>query len=184
MKLSVQMICVLVLTAFATTAFGAQQPAGGDLRTFQIGQRGVSIEVPSGWTARMGGFGADLTVTGPKGRGERATVTISHIGDTDSMRFDDAKTEETRYRAERMELLKMRDGKFLSLIPYRKLSFGEVTGFSIGYRYSTWGKSYVENSSFLYCKGSVYQLQSQSLAAEERGTSKAFERILAGFACR
>ncbi|HJV65294.1 MAG TPA: hypothetical protein VJ550_06170 [Geomonas sp.] len=165
-------------------AQGAQPQAEGDQHTFVIGHHGISMVVPAGWTARLGGFGVDLTVIGPKSRDAQAVVTLSHIGETENLRFDEPKTEEKKYRSERSEWLKMRDGKFLSLIPYRKLSFRDVTGYSIGYRYSTWGKNYVENSSILYCKGSVYQLQSQSAGADERGTAKAFEKMISGFACQ
>lgn len=178
----VAVISTLLVSLLAVTglAWGAQAQAS----TFLIRQKGISLVVPPGWTARLGGFGVDLTVTGPKSRGERSLVTLSHIGETDHLHLDEPKTEEANYRSERSEWLKIRDGKFLSLIPYRKLSFGEVTGYSIGYRYSTWGKTYVERSSILYCKGSVYQLQAQSVAADERGTSQVFEQMLSGFACQ
>lgn len=150
-------LCFLVLAPFSIEAKSLE---------LKKGTRSIFVEQKSGWKLGKDLFGMPFIYFSPSENGQRSNISFTDTGAEIEIDIAALKKDQSTFYENKKKWLDQIGGKALSFFPYvQNKNRAGHTVHTIGVSYEHEGKSYMEKSHYIECRGKL--LFSKSLRLKE-----------------
>ncbi len=170
-------LCLLLAIFISTPLMAGQEK-------FQINERSISLNVPSGWEAVKDLFGMPLVILGPMENEARPAIMFLSLKltpkefdqDTFPTLFQD-------FKLKKEDWLKSHKGELLSFEPATAIELRkDLKGHFIGAKFKINEIEFIERSYFLSCKNNIFNVK-YSLRQTHEKYLPVLQKLAGEFVC-
>jgi len=161
----------------------ASFPASGKVLELKKNKGTVFIEENSQWTLGKDLFGIPFMLFSPMANGQRSNISFTDTGANIQLEFQTLSSTQKDFFKNKKSWAEKVGAEIISSTPYSlQLNNNGHRVHSAGVSYAHEGKTYVENSYFIECKGRIIYSKSLRLIENDKHDGD-FERFIQSLDC-